>query len=110
MYTEDYIRQLKKQIVRFNNADYVPVWKAVNIIEKMAEGTITWSEEDFKIKAIEKTNVSDWDQYYNKEMFSEALRIMIERHDATVGITWDTIDYYLETYCKIKDQNDYGKS
>lgn len=34
--------------------------------------------------------------------FQTALETMINEHDATLGITWDTVSMYLNDYCKIE--------
>ena len=104
MYIEDIINKLNKKIVRIHNVDYYPATIVQNELRKKADECISWSEIDFEEQARRNCDGSDTlDQYYNKYMFSEALRVMITKHDASVGITWDTIDYYLETYCKIKN-------
>lgn len=63
---------------------------------------ISWSVYDFEIRAIERTDEDAWKEYYDESKFQEALDMMIEKHDASVGINWDTIDYYLEEYCQVK--------
>jgi hypothetical protein len=103
MYIEDLINKLNKKIVRFNNTDYYPAITVQDLLRKKAKECISWSEEDFEGQAIQNCNgADDWDLYYNKDMFIIALHEMISKHDASIGITWDTIDYYLDTYCKIK--------
>ncbi len=104
MYIEDLINKLNKKTVRFNNIDYYPAITVQDELRKKAQESISWSEEDFECLAKQNCDDSDtWNQYYNKDMFCEALRIMIEKHDASIGINWDTVEYYLDTYCKIKD-------
>jgi hypothetical protein len=46
-------------------------------------------------KQIEETHSSP----YQKLTFEEALYRMISKHDANFGITWGTVDYYLNEYC-----------
>ena len=62
---------------------------------------IYWSVEDFKSRAVER----DKDKY-DESKFEEALDRMIDKHDATMGISWDTIDFYLDEMClkQIKDE------
>jgi hypothetical protein len=104
MYVEDIINKLNKKLVRFANVDYYPAITVQDMLRDKAKESISWSVEDFENQAKQNCNDDDnWDQYYNKDMFCEALRIMIEKHDASIGISWDTVDYYLETYCSIKD-------
>jgi len=106
MYIEDTISKLNKKIVRFGNIDYYPAVTVQDILRDKAKQSISWSVDDFQSMAIDNCDGDDaWEQYYNKDMFESALCEMIMHHDASVGITWDTIDYYLETYCKIKEYN-----
>lgn len=106
MYIEDLISNLNKKLIRFGNCDYYPAMRVQDLLRKKAKQSISWSVDDFQALAIEKCNDNDeqlWGQYYNKDMFEAALEDMISHHDCSVGITWDTVDYYLETYCKIKN-------
>ena len=38
---------------------------------------------------------------YDRSKFQESLEKMIHEHDANIGISWDTVDIYLNEYCKI---------
>jgi len=33
----------------------------------------------------------------------ESVKMMIHKHDATLGISWDTIDIYVYNYCELID-------
>ena len=103
MYLEDYKQKLERQRIRIANTDYYPADKVNDILEMIANSSVRWDEEDFQHAAIQKTNETEWQVYYNKEAFSTALYEMVHRHDASIGITWDTVYYYLDEYCKIKD-------
>lgn len=63
--------------------------------------SIKWSVKDFKSRAISNTSEKVWDIYYNEYEFNNALKLMIKNHDANEGISWKTIDYYLEEFCKM---------
>lgn len=82
--------------------------------------SVGWSVNDFISRAwekefpdIEPENIAydsiDFNEIakqlkvYDPDKFRDALERMIYRHDATIGITWDTIDYYLDEYC-LKDK------
>jgi hypothetical protein len=68
-------------------------------VEKSKEkldNSITWGVEDFKVQAA---NEEDPDAY-DPELFADGLERMIYKHDANNGITWDTISYYLDAYCR----------
>jgi uncharacterized protein YdiU (UPF0061 family) len=109
MYTHDIIARLNKSMIRIGNQEYYPVMKVVHEFNSLSDSCVMWSEDDFQQMAIQKTNEEEWDQYYNKDMFSMTLKEMIYKHDASIGITWDTVEYYLDTYCKIKDYHPIGQ-
>lgn len=66
--------------------------------DKIVRRTITWSTEDFKSYAYNLRGDS-WEEYYDESKFAEALDKMINKHDAEVGITWETVAYYLDDMC-----------
>ena len=41
-------------------------------------------------------------ELYDRNLFPKALDMMIGTHDANVGITWETIDFWLE-WCKLPE-------
>jgi len=109
MYVSDIIKRLQINAVRVGRLDYYNADTVNDILETLATECVRWSTEDFKHQAIMATSAEEWDLYYNKDMFQPALEEMIRKHDASVGITWDTIDYYLETYCSKKEYKPYDK-
>jgi len=60
---------------------------------------ITWSVEDFETRALEIEEARGKEQIFDRSKFSEALYTMIDRHDSSIGITWESIDYHLEEDC-----------
>lgn len=72
-------------------------------IQERTEGIsyIGWSVEDFKYQASKQKDPS----IYDETKFQNALDIMINKHDASIGITWETINIYLDNYC-IKETED----
>jgi hypothetical protein len=98
------ITRLDGKIMRISNTDYYPADITRNLLRQLETVIITWSVEDFESRAKENTG-DDWEQYYNKDMFQKSLKDMIEKHDANIGINWDVIDYYLETFCRIKSRS-----
>ena len=58
------------------------------------EESIKWSVEDFIERAKEMR------YKITKKRAQEALEHMIRKHDAELGINWNTIDYYIENYGK----------
>lgn len=85
------------------------------------ENSVSWSVTDFEERAIEReldemedinpelhkkityseTHIPIPPQYvlFDRSKFKTALATMIRKHDANNGITWDTIDYYLDEHC-----------
>jgi len=103
MYIEDIISKLNKRVVRFHNVDYYPAITVQDILRDKAKQCISWSVDDFEEQAKQNSDPDTWEQYYNKDYFQSALEEMVNNYDSTIGITWDTVDNYLEMYCKIKD-------
>lgn len=74
---------------------------------------IYWSTLDFEAQAkqnfkeLKKDNLEEfkhlenWEQLYDKLKFPIELEKMIRQHDATIGITWLTIEEHLGN-CEIK--------
>lgn len=60
---------------------------------------IIWGVADFMSKANDLKG-EDWNKYYDESKFVTALKEMVHRHDANIGITWDTVEYYLNQNCK----------
>ena len=67
--------------------------RITNTIEKRS---ISWSVNDFKNVAESLSDTYEFDE--NK--FPSALRNMIDKHDANVGINNDVIQMYLIEYCQ----------
>lgn len=64
---------------------------------------VYWHKDDFEHQAKENEEYAEEDGEeleYDRSKFEYALDIMIEQHDCNLGITWDTISDYLNTYCK----------
>jgi len=62
--------------------------------------TIIWSILDFEIQASENEGFYNRENIYDRNKFQNTLELMISEHDANMGISWDTIDIYLDQYCK----------
>jgi len=91
--------QAKVAVIKLEiESNYVPRWRS-----------ISWNVEDFKGRAeqIVKNNPSR-NYVFDESKFEDALEEMISKHDATIGVTWDTIDFYLMEYClKSFERDDY---
>ena len=68
---------------------------------------LVWGVGDFEDRALDLEGSGDDDHKedgdpkprFDRSKFPEALHQMDHDHDANNGITWETIDYYLEEYC-----------
>lgn len=78
----------------------MPSVKALrSALETIKDRMITWCEKDFEGVAItreEAALVEGKLEFYDRSKFSGALLAMVRQHDASLGITWDTIDTYLD--------------
>jgi len=88
------------------------------ITESVEEETlklpIYWSIEDFENTAdrlfceLQNDNSKEFEdfknleQFYDKAKFPYQLERMISSHDASIGITWETIEFYVGL-CEIKN-------
>ena len=68
-------------------------------IIKISRKSIQWSIEDFQETARQIEENRNMPNIYDSTEFQNALERMIEKHDAEIGITWETVRYYLDEYC-----------
>lgn len=61
---------------------------------------IIWTVDHFEIRARKKEKDAIGG-IYNRKTFEDALVKMIENHHREEGISWSTVDHYLDEYCKI---------
>ena len=80
---------------------------ALELVKELCDqlaNSVTWGVEDFEQRAMEncdcEENNETWKETYDEGKFKKALSEMIRQHDCNNGITWDTINYYLDEYCK----------
>ena len=66
---------------------------------------LTWSVEDFEAEA-EILVGKNWKDIYDESKFEYALFEMIDNHDAEWGINWSSVAFYLNEYCKKKEENE----
>lgn len=79
----------------------------INDLKEKLNRSVTWSNEDFCGRArnlFDKwLNIDNGDyalKYgFDANAFDDCLDTMIYNHDANHGISWDTIDYYLQDDC-----------
>jgi len=41
---------------------------------------------------------------YDRSQIPHAMEMMIDAHDASMGISYDTLEYYLDEYCRDYDE------
>lgn len=66
---------------------------------------IFWHVDDFESQAQideEFAKENGEELKFDRDEFQTALEKMINEHDATLGITWDTVSMYLNDYCKFE--------
>ena len=70
---------------------------------------VHWSIWDFEARAKEnwadrgpEIEADHWTKMYDPGKFQHALDLMIGHYDAGIGISWDTIDHWLDEVCLIK--------
>ena len=37
---------------------------------------------------------------YNRDLIPRAMEAMVDNYDCEIGISYDTLEYYLEEYCR----------
>ena len=65
-------------------------------VDKIA---ITWTSEDL----ISWSKDHDYKEI-SEEDARETLKVIFNSHDCTIGITWDTIDYALDSYWQSEEE------
>lgn len=65
---------------------------------------ICWSTHDLEQRATEvEEHQGDDVILYDRSKFKEALDALIDDHDCNWGINWETLDQYLEAYCRLEE-------
>jgi len=84
------------------------VEEAQAVIEKIVgcfdreERSVSWSVLDFEHRAEQLASFDGRPVHhlYDESKYADALQNMINNHDANHGITWETIDCYLDSDCR----------
>ncbi|MET3536769.1 hypothetical protein [Chryseobacterium limigenitum] len=63
------------------------------------ETAIIWKAEHFEKKAKELEHKSS-KELYDRSLLEKALYEMIKNHNRDEGISWSTVEYYLNAFCK----------
>jgi hypothetical protein len=76
-------------------------------LDQKLKRSVTWSVEDFEYVAqYREKQMNVGYGYYDRSRFDYALQEMIRHHDAEIGITWISIETYLDDLC-IDDKPEY---
>lgn len=105
MYTGTYRQQIEKAL---DERGHVPSQLVYDILEEIGSKSVSWDVEDFRSRAQERRG-EDWKKVYDETKFQEALERMIDKHDAELGISWITIDFFLDEFCRTKNFDDDGE-
>ena len=75
----------------------------IELVERYRRGArgVFWNILDFEDRAKRAERIEDMEPN-DRNLFPKALDMMIETHDANIGITWKTIDFWLE-WCKLPE-------
>lgn len=75
--------------------------KKISNLEATLQNSLTWTVDDFAYRAsMLEERYEENNKVYNPDTFEDALNTMIRKHDAEVGISWDTIDFWLDEMCR----------
>jgi hypothetical protein len=85
------------------------VEQALQEAKEFRAQSIAWSVEDFESQA-QINEEANGRKLYDRDQFEYALELMIRKHDANIGISWYTIEYYLDEYCMLKEEEIEGES
>ena len=86
--------------------DEIAHLKSENVrLKQQLAHAIAWSVEDFESVAYDielvESDHAEATPLYDRSKFPDALRTMIRKHDANFGITWDTVEFWLNELCRI---------
>lgn len=70
----------------------IEIIKILDEYEKKMKGAVCWAPEDM----IHMAKTEGWE--LSEDDAQEALEEMIDEHDCSVGITWETVSFYIDKY------------
>ena len=86
----DLSHRFKRRLEYALDKNYIPVW---------------WSTHDLEQRATEaEEQEGEGVILYDRSKFREALDAMIDDHDCNWGISWDSVDSVLESYCYLEEK------
>ena len=82
---------LKRKLLNALDPDYYAIWWAVDDLEQQAE-------------TYEEQGGDEIGSIYDRSKFKDTLERMMREHDCNHGISWETMDYYLDEYCRFPEK------
>lgn len=76
-------------------------------LKEKLERSVSWSVEDFEGRADDIEEEGGF-ILFDRDKFKDALYQMIYKHDASIGISWETIDFYLSELCYTNFNLEFG--
>lgn len=112
------LKALKQWSDRIGSDEYDEINQIVSLLENqesylenLSKRCIIWGVDDFISQAEERwnftkdsfgdiyINATKWQDIYDEAEFEYALEKMIDKHDAEYGISWESINFYLDEFC-----------
>ena len=59
--------------------------------------SIVWCDDDVRQQMSDMNERDDTDIELTPEEISDVLSLMESEHDASMGLSWDTIEYHIDT-------------
>ena len=86
--------------------------KKVKDLEEELARSVTWDVDDFVMRAENYENYKEVERgsIYDYSKMDEALKTMIREHDASIGICWDVVDFWLDEICLNIYEGDHAKA
>lgn len=100
MWIGDIIEKLENKAFTINGITYYPAEDVINELNVLSRQCVRWLPEDFETMAAEQYDEKSWRNYYDETKFVTALENMVSNINNELGVTWDTLKYYLDHYCK----------
>ena len=95
---------LIKQLITNSNASWSFKSRVLNALDTDTMA-IYWCVEDFEHQAaMYEEQTGEEGEVYDRSQFKDALNRMISNYDCNHGISWETVDYYLDEYCRFPEK------
>lgn len=87
--------------IRYNSPGVRGVYWSVADFEGQAKEQWEFHRDNIYMKNPYK-NATCWQDVYDENKFEEALDRMVNKHDANEGISWITVNFWLDEMCLTK--------